>query len=35
MSKTKGRPKKKRMKGGRELGKQKKSCRLCESFLRL
>ena len=30
MSKTKGRPKKKRMKGGRELGKQKKSCRLCK-----
>ncbi|GMY38499.1 protein far1-related sequence 9 [Fagus crenata] len=28
ISKTKGRPKQKRMKGGRELGKQKKTCRL-------
>ena len=30
ISKTKGRPKQKRMKGGRELGKQKKTCRLCK-----
>ena len=29
-SKTKGRPKQKRMKGGRELGKKKKSCGLCK-----
>ena len=28
LSKTKGRPKQKRMKGGRELGKKKKSCGL-------
>ena len=30
LSKTKGRPKQKRMKGGRELGKQKKICGLCK-----
>ena len=30
LSKTKGRPKQKRMKGGRELGKKKKSCGLCK-----
>ena len=28
--KTKGRPKQKQMKGGRELGKKKKSCGLCK-----
>ena len=32
LSKTKGRPKQKRMKGGRELGKQKKTCRLCKNI---
>ena len=30
LSKTKGRPKQKRMKGGRELGKKKKSCGPCK-----
>jgi hypothetical protein len=30
ISKTKGRPKQERMKGGRELGKQKKTCGLCK-----
>ena len=30
LSKTKGRPKQKRMKGGKELGKQKKTCGLCK-----
>ena len=30
ISKTKGRPKKKRMKGGRELRKQKKTCGFCK-----
>ena len=30
LSKTKGRPKQKRMKGGIKLGKKKKSCGLCK-----
>ena len=30
LSKTKGRPKQKRMKGGKELGKQKRTCGFCK-----
>ena len=30
LSKTKGHPKQKQMKGGRELGKKKKSCSFCK-----